>query len=324
VSGCALTGICFPTEVGCSNGVIPFDDCPHWKAGREAASANVDAVAEAVDTTSVKFPWTGNAMGGTDLSFLTGSSATRLLAIVGPSDAGKTSLLAAFYLLLGRGISADGVSFSGSLTLEGWENIASNLRWTTPNGPAFPAHTSSGGGRRPGLLHLALKLPAGSSELLAADAPGEWFSNWAVNRDSNLAEGARWLAAYADVVLVVADSQALAGAKRGLARVALIDLFRRVGAEVQGRPVALVWTKCDVAVPAELERTIQEAAKRSLGAHAEFRVSMHPGKDAAQQDRGQGLLELMSWFTSVSSEAYSVPVVESPERALLKAFGAFE
>jgi hypothetical protein len=321
IGNCALKGICFAPEVSCSNGEGRLEDCNHWNAGHAESILSVDASIDASDATSVKFPWTGNALGATDLGFLAGSLTTRLLAIVGLADAGKTSLLAAFYLLLGRGINAEGVSFSGSLTLEGWENIASNLRWTSPNGPSFPAHTSSGGGRRPGLLHLSLTLPARNCELLAADAPGEWFSSWAINRDINIAEGARWLAAYADVVLVVADCQALAGAQRGLARKGLTDLLRRVGAEVQDRPVALVWTKCDVSVPTDIEQVVREAAARSLGTHSDFRVSMHPAKGVIEQDRGQGILELLSWIVTVSLGKNLVPTVENPERELLQSFG---
>ena len=320
-SDCALKGSCWAPEMSCAIGESSVQDCPNWKAGQTAEGAQVKTANLTFDTASVKFPWTGNVMGSADLCFLTGAFSARLLAIVGPSDAGKTSLLAAFYLLLARGVNADGVSFSGSLTLEGWENIAGNLRWTTPNGPSFPAHTSSGVGRHPGLLHLALRLPTGRCDLLAADAPGEWFSNWAVSRDSNLAEGARWLAAHADVILVIADSQALSGEQRGVARKSLTDLFRRVGTEARRRPIALVWTKCDVKAPAEFERSVKEAAARSMGEHAEFRVSMHPAKDAAQRNQGQGILELLYWIVSVSLGTYSAPIVASPERALLHAFG---
>lgn len=84
-------------------------------------------------------------------------------------DAGKTSLLAAFYLLIARGIRPDGVEFAGSVTLEGWENIAGSLRWTSASGPTFPPHTSTGGGRD-GMLHFALDARQGRCELVAACA----------------------------------------------------------------------------------------------------------------------------------------------------------
>ncbi len=319
---CSFNG-CFAPEMSCGNGEPKTEDCLHWKSG-----ANTIAAGEEPDTATAvggefRFPWTGNAMGAADLNYLAGAAGTRLLTMAGAADAGKTSLLAAFYLLIARGISPDGVAFSGSLTLEGWENIASNLRWSSQHGPSFPPHTSSGTGRRPGLLHLSLRMSTNQCELLAADAPGEWFSNWATNKHDSQAEGARWLADCSDVILVIADAQALAGPQRGQARKGLIDLLRRVGDEVQGRPVALVWTKCDIAVPADIETAIRDAANRSLISYTEFRVSMHPEADAESQNKGKGIMELLQWVLTAPPKGYEFQPVEAPERALLRTFGTY-
>jgi len=242
-----------------------LEDCPHWASGAVASETLEPAEAESGSERQLRFPWTGNAMGPTDLPYLAGASKVKLLTLAGASDAGKTSMLAAFYLLIARGFQPVGVEFAGSVTLEGWENIAGSLRWTATSGPTFPPHTSSGSGRHPGMLHLALDTLQARCELVAADAPGEWFSYWASNQASPQAEGARWLTERTDVFLVIADSEALTGADRGQARVALINLLRRVGSEAAGRPVALVWTKCDLTVPAEMGTRIREAAQRSLG-----------------------------------------------------------
>lgn len=262
-------------------------------------------------------------MGPADLPYLAGASKVKLLTLAGASDAGKTSLLAAFYLLIARGIRPAGVEFAGSVTLEGWENIAASLRWTATSGPSFPPHTSSGGGRRPGMLHLSLDTTQSRCELVAADAPGEWFSYWATNQASPLAEGARWLSERTDVFLVIADSQALAGSHRGQARVALIDLLRRVGAEAAGRPLALVWTKCDVMVPTEMEARIGEAAQRSLKDFQEFRVSMLPPPDEEARNRGQGILELLQWILAAKPAIGAPKTQEDASRALFQTFGAF-
>lgn len=322
-SKCTL-GKCFAPDLSCSIGEARLEDCPHWQASVAAVAGEPEQDALAGEPDEVRFPWTGNAMGAADLSFLAGSLKTRLVALMGAENAGKTSLLAAFYLLVARGICPDDVSFSGSLTLEGWENIASTLRWSTPQGPAFPPHTSSGAGRRPGLLHMSFRLEGGSCELLAGDAPGEWFSSWAVSRDKPQAEGARWLSAYSDVILVMADSHALSGSQRGVARQALIDLLRRVGAEARGRPVALVWTKCDISVPQEIMTSVEDAAMRSLGTHQVFRVSMHPAPGSEHRNRGQGIVELLQWVVKVQETAFEFPALELPERALLQTFGGLD
>lgn len=316
---CGFKG-CNAPEVSCTNGEVDLTDCPHWQTTEEPSDADSALEISASVSGEFRFPWTGNAMGASDLSYLAGAASTRVVMLAGPANAGKTSLLAAIYLLMARGISVEDVRFAGSLTLEGWENIASNLRWSSPQGPSFPAHTSSGAGRRPGLLHLSLSMPMKTCELLAADAPGEWFTEWATNKHAPQAESVRWLADCSDVLLVIADSQALAGVQRGQARKGLIDLLRRVGAERLSRPVALVWTKCDVLVPAEMKAAIQEAANRALLDFAEFHVSMHPAKDAASQHEGQGIIELLQWILATSSGGYEFPPHEAPEGALLRLF----
>ena len=322
-NGCSAAG-CNAPDVACSQGEFNYADCPCWQAriqpavGKEEVSDLVPSVGK------FRFPWTGNAMGPTDLPYLAGATRTKLLTIAGAAEAGKTSLLAAFYLLLARGIRPRGVEFAGSLTLEGWENISNHLRWSSKHGPSFPPHTSSGSGRRPGMLHLSLQAETSLCELIAADAPGEWFADWTSNKMSAQAEGARWLADCSDVFLIAADSHALAGPQRGQARGATIDLLRRVGSEVQGRPAALVWTKSDIAIPADIQSAVRAAAKRSLGNHAEFSVSMHPTAGAQNQNQGLGILELLKWIMEAKPSRFAVPLEAEPERALLNRFGQFE
>jgi len=226
-------------------------------------------------------------------------------------------------LLIARGIRPTGVEFAGSVTLEGWENIAGSLRWSATSGPTFPPHTSSGSGRYPGMLHLSLDTPQARCELVAADAPGEWFNTWASNQANPQAEGARWLSARTDVFLVIADSQALAGPGRGEARVALVNLLRRIGTEAAGRPVALVWTKCDVEVSSEMQTRIKDAAQRSLKAFDEFRVSMFPLQGEEARNRGRGVVELLQWILAAKPAAIVPAMDDDPGRALLHAFGAF-
>lgn len=320
-SACSHRG-CHAPDLTCVRGEA-VEDCPHWANSAETAEAPESTEDDSGSKRQLRFPWTGNAMGPADLPYLAGASKVKLLTLAGASDAGKTSLLAAFYLLIARGIRPAGVEFAGSVTLEGWENIAGSLRWFATSGPSFPPHTSSGGGRHPGMLHLSLDTTQSRCELVAADAPGEWFSYWASNQASPLAEGARWLSERTDVFLVIADSQALAGSHRGQARVALIDLLRRVGAEAAGRPLALVWTKCDVMLPTEMETRIREAAQRSLRDFQEFRVSMLPPRDDEARNRGQGIMELLQWILAAKPAIVAPKPQEDASRALFQTFGAF-
>lgn len=319
---------CHAPEVTCAVGELNFERCKHWctSNGEDAP----DASKPVTEAAGIRLPWTGNAFGSSDVSFVAGRSSARVVAVMGAESAGKTSMLAAWYLLIHRGHRPGSLAFAGSYTLEGWENIAASFRWSSPRGPAFPAHTSSGTGRHPGMLHLAMKPPGGArQELLFADAPGEWFTRWATNKEAADAQGAQWLSDAADVLLVIADSEALSSPQRGAARSRLLELLNRVGAERRGREAALVWTKCDKKVPAAIASAVRAAAVEGLGPHEEFRVSVRPkspAKEGESPGLGQGLLELFSWVAKVSGQKFayaeqSEPLLEDPIMMFGRAHG---
>lgn len=295
---------CFVPEIPCALGEMHVEACPEW---RESSSAELATESPSVSG-ELRLPWSGNSLGLTDLTFVAGRSSLKVVGVIGPESAGKTTLLSAWYLLLGHGAFPGGARFAGSYTLLGWENIAQSLRWTSIGGPTFPAHTSSGLGRVPGLLHLALRRDSGQLvDYLFADAPGEWFRRWAIDRDSPEAAGGRWIIEHADILLVMADSEALAGSDRGTARSILQQLLQRVGHERRGRPVALVWSKADIDIPEGVRATLREAAEQHLGNHHEFWISLYahrlsPEVVRSADDAGRNFLDLMTWLTEVRAE----------------------
>ena len=181
---------CFWPDAACNQGHIDHSTCP---------VLSEDSIARQDDRPpldAVSMPWSGGVLGLADLGFVAGRKKPTVLAIMGPQNAGKTTLLGAWYLLLGRGAVPDDLRFSGSCSLAGWEALAGSLRWEPGSiPPSFPPHTSSRSTRVPGLLHLAFKRGVGHRrDFVMTDAPGEWFRNWAVNRDAPGAQGARWAA----------------------------------------------------------------------------------------------------------------------------------
>ena len=282
---------CFWPDVTCELGhPAPSQQCEAWTT--EAATEHDTQL----PSDTVAMPWAGGAMGLADLGFVAGCNKPIVLAIIGPQNAGKTTLLAAWYLLLGRGLGpCDDLRFSGSYSLAGWEAVASPLHWA-PGGvpPIFPPHTSSGG-RVPGLLHLSFRRKnERRRDYVMTDAPGEWFAKWAINRDGQGAEGARWVAEHADVFLLIADREALSGDKMGSARGAIQTLSSRLAAERRGRPVALVWTKMDVQVTEEMEAAVRETVRRTMPDAVEFAVSVMPEPDG-NGDTRRGLLDPLLW-----------------------------
>jgi hypothetical protein len=168
---------CDAYVTGCDLGVKPLTNCKHWQ------QRTVEPGTESALPPSNPLPWTGASLGIDDISYIAARSSPRLIAILGPHNSGKTTLLVAWYLLLSRGWRPPDRIFAGSCSLGGWEDLAHWLRWPPAAGPAYPPHTSLHDGPKPGLLHLAFRRNDGRLEdVLLTDAPGEWFSRWAVNR----------------------------------------------------------------------------------------------------------------------------------------------
>ncbi len=238
---------CFAPETTCDLGFLDRSKCLAWKGHTQVSGGQNEVASD-----ELLLPWSGSALGLADLGFVAGRRKPLVVGIAGPQNAGKTTLLASWYLLVGRGlVGEEKRRFAGSYSLAGWEAVANALRWAPGQQPSFPPHTTSRGGRAPGLLHLAFRDAEGQArDYLFTDAPGEWFHRWAVNRESLDGEGARWVSEHADVFLLIADREALSGPSKGSARGSLQLLAQRLAAERAVRKVALVWTKSDVSLRA--------------------------------------------------------------------------
>jgi hypothetical protein len=141
-------------------------------------------------------------------------------------------------------------------------------------------------------------------DFVFADAPGEWFQRWAVNEEASDAEGARWIARHADLLLVTADREALSGASRGTARHALQLLATRLGAERRGRPSALLWTKADHALEAAMEDAIRLIVRDRIPEAVEFLVSIK-GQD--ESETGTGLRDVFRWLLETRRAGVRLP-----------------
>lgn len=240
---CSLSNCYAHEDEGCQEGHLKKGQCPYW-TGSE--SAPTEALPAQLNTSSGVL-WSSNALGLMDLANLTPRARTILIGVLGAYDAGKTTLLTANYLQLLRGKTLADARFAGSRTLGAWESLAAWTRFDdAARRPSFPPHTERGTSRVPGILHIALRGPHDEfRDVLLTDAPGEWFTSWAVNEDSPESEGARWICEKADAFLVVADCERLCGAGRGNTRKDIRQLIDRLGNHVEKRPTALVWAKAD-------------------------------------------------------------------------------
>jgi len=306
---------CFADDnTTCTLGHIRLDMCPEWRC------VSKGAVTATSDSDQMSLPWSGLAMGESDLNFISGKVKPITVGIIGPENAGKTTILGAFYLLLGRGtLTTDANPFSNSYTLAGWEAVATCLRWKPGQPPRFPPHTPSGAARAPGMLHLGFRCEDGSlRDLLFADAPGEWFQKWAINEQAADAEGARWIARHADVTLLIADRQALAGPKMGAARNDFQLLAQRAVAGARGRRLALVWTKGDVEVAPAMKAQIRKAVASVSSSVPEFTVSVSP---LGQGDAAEDFRKLFGWILCTKRAGVDLPTTEASGHDPLFRFG---
>ena len=331
---------CDAPDVACNLGADSMSDCPHWKTrttsqSQTEAETSPDIATEVgIVDNNVLPAWSGNSLGRRDLEFIAGRARPYLVGIVGPHNAGKTTLLTAIYLLASLGESLDGAQFSGSYTLGGWEGLAYSLRWRPGSPPVFPPHTSSKDGRQPGLLHLALRYPDKTNrDVLFTDAPGEWFARWTLETNSPAAEGARWIHRHADAFLLVADCEALAGGNRGAVKEQLKEMARRLSSGLGARHVCVVWSKSESPVPPAIEMSLKETFDQVFSSQwSEFRVSLlaepkHPAKESETSGAvlgefsRQGLLDVVAQvlapFVSQTSQSVSSLPVSRPQDPLL-------
>lgn len=257
---CCANPNCYADDgEACSLGEMNIVDCVHWdskKPSKERQSLGLESI------TSARVPWSGNSLGLSDLLNLALRRKPTIIGLLGAHDAGKTTLLIGSYLQLLHGLSFPTAAFAGSYSLEAWESLAAWVRRDdAARSPTFPPHTPRGTSRVPGLLHFGLRNNVTEyRDVLFTDAPGEWFTRWAVQEDAPGTEGAQWTVLHTDVFLIFADCQRLSGAERGSARNELRQLIERLGNHVISRPTILIWAKFDTP-PSEGIRT---AIRRTL------------------------------------------------------------
>lgn len=253
---------CFVPDTPCVLGLA--ENCTHLTQPSIGAP-------ELYETHGTALPWSGLALGLSDLFPVVAIARPHVIGVVGAAGAGKTTLLAAHWVAARRGVGTFGRAFAGSYSLSGWHQIARHLQWI-PWGSGFPPHTSAVNERSPALLHIALNSPGcARRQILYTDAPGEWFTRWA--EEPSEAEGAQWVADHSDAFVLLADSDALYGSDRGIARANYESLALRLATVTQGRVVIPVLTKSDVTPPEPIVEFIRNLNERLFGQET-LRVSV--------------------------------------------------
>ena len=241
---------CYVPDTAC---VLGLENCEHLTRAEPELSGSGAADGSAL-------PWSGSALGLSDLFPLAAVGRPHVVGVVGAAGAGKTTLLAAHWIGARRGIGEFGRMFAGSYSLSGWHQIARHLQWV-PWGSGFPPHTSAVSERLPSLLHVAMNtVDRTPKHVFYTDAPGEWFSRWA--EEPAEVPGAQWVADQSDAFVILSDSHALSGPERGVARSGYESLASQLATAAKGRPVIPVLTKADIPVPAPIAEFVTNLNQR--------------------------------------------------------------
>jgi hypothetical protein len=281
-------------------------ECPHFKNGE---GEKTDASVAPIDGEGV--PWNGSAFGVDDIAWLASRHRPLLYAPIGSHNAGKTTFLASLYIGLCRGVLPAENQFVGSFTLGGWEKLAAYVRHAPDGvGPGFPPHTPVTENRLPGWLHFGFRACSGEVlDVLLADAPGEWFSRWAIHPDGDGAKGARWIALHADGFLFFVDSDGLVGSDRRVVAEKTELLAQRLAMVRAGRPVAIVWAKSDKEISPALRADMEAALKQAFPDAAEFKTSVY--EPPADIEPTRPFWNTIEWFLLREPALLSLPVIRT-------------
>lgn len=283
---------------------LPFDKCQFY--GKElsiAVPAGVEAQAAEPPKAGVDLE-AGTALNSVKAGAVLRLTPSRVVAIIGTHDCGKTSLLAGIYNSFQED-AVGGFSFAGSSTLHSFEEICHNSRVASKRGIAHSQRTKRG---EVVFYHLDLKVPGeeGPVALLLADRSGEEYEEVAdeISNARPMFELRR-----ADTVTLLIDGGRLCDPKTRhdvMGAVSpIVQGLREAGAFRRRPQMAIVLTKNDAvrgsdraAVAAsDFERLVTSLKQRFGDDFTDIRdfVTAASPKNMTVK-RGDGLAELLGFW----------------------------
>ena len=295
----------------------PLDECPH------VSPISLDDIQEPDDSEDVKVDEVrvinlslGEALDGRAASALQRQRLSRTVGIVGPNEAGKTSLVASVYDLLQEGKIGD-FGFAGSSTLIGFEKICHDARVSSRRGKPHTERTSAGADVT--FFHLDLCSRAGEIvSLFIGDRSGE---DYLAAADDLANAEAFYELRRADVVTVLVNGEHLVSSEQRHEAVAatqqIVEALVEASAFRKGCCLAIVLTKEDIVVAskdsARVDRDFQallDAIKERHSSHfgriEQFIVAASP-QDSTKVKRGNGVDQLSRFWLEASILPNPIP-----------------
>lgn len=282
-----------------------LEECPHL------APMTMDDIEELIEAPVVRETArtssldSGEALNTTDASALQRRFLSRVIGLVGPNNAGKTSLIASVYDLLQEG-PIGGVGFAGSTTLIDFEKVCHDARAASRRGSPHTERTTVGAEAT--FFHLDLRAERGDVvSLFLGDRSGEDYLAAAddVARADDFVELRR-----ADTVTLLVNGEHLTGSEhRHEVRAVspqLIEALVEGGAIRRHSRLAVVLTKNDAVIGSvnaerakrEFVEIVAAIAERHAAHLAEIRpfiIAASP-KSISGVKRGHGVDELLRYW----------------------------
>lgn len=298
--------LCRVRETGkCVEGFAQLSACPHTQVLASAASGSSGEIAQPALLGSESFlnVADGRSLSVGDASAVMASEPSRVVAIVGPSDSGKTSLVARMYDAFQWGACND-MQFCGSKTLSAFEINCHKARAASHRRTGAVDHTPAGQGVRFFHMRVLPKDSVAPLSLLLADRPGEDFRSVT---DQSAAVDSFLEVRRADSLLLLVDGRRLCSPdERHNVSTELQLLVRAMverGALSSRTELAVVLTKFDLvsahreraALLARFQHTVERirGLTEALGGSvAQYMVAAMPETDVVAT--GYGVSDLLS------------------------------
>lgn len=301
--------------------------CPHFgqTPSRVTKDETTPAVSKAFEE-RVRLP-SASTLTIADAAKLLRAGDVRIIAIIGPKDAGKTSLIASLYDLFQEG-PVSGVEFARSRTLHAFEQTCHDARAASRRNVPHINRTPLGEVR---FYHLDLGCgPTGESLALAmGDRAGEEYRN--ATDDTTLVSGFPEVRRADSLTLLVDGSRLVDNGGRHNLRSEITMIVQSLvdGDAVQpGQRLAVVLTKIDSVQASPRDKRAESdfanllSSLKQLFGHVfstieSFKVAASPKTDA--MPRGTGVPELlMFWLKRAVVTPTAPPSKPSFERAFAR------
>ena len=127
-----MKGKCSVQECGvkdglaCELGYIEMDKCPHFTKIEDEGTEGLVSFDKVVGQ---RLPWTGRALGLNDIMLVSARSASNLVGLIGPFNAGKTAFLTSLFANLAKSGMIEDHLFAGSYTMDAWARLKQYTEW---------------------------------------------------------------------------------------------------------------------------------------------------------------------------------------------------